>query len=193
MFTLELFLNNKLFQYHVSTDSPYYSSNNSLQLQLSNELYKWNDIIVPEKTYSNTQTMYQILSDILEYYESNYINNVVFDYMYVVMPYSGQPTNYRRSIKTALQNTRLSLGASLVLKEDTLMNQLTKICTTMYLNCYMDDNNILHFSSARPILDYINDVDYNLNSIIDIPYNKQISKLEYDILVSNRFDDVEIS
>lgn len=193
LFSLELYLNNKLFQYHISTDSPYYSSNNTLQLQLSNDIYKWNDITVPEMSFSNPQSMYDVLDYILDQYEENYINNVVFDTLYFVKDVSSVPTNDRYIISTHLQNIKVAQDRPFTLKEDTLINQLKKFCTTMSLNCYMDDNNKLHFSSSRPILDYIDENDYLLNGIIDIPYNKQINKLEYDMLVSNRFDDVEIS
>ena len=176
VFSLELYLNSALIQEHISTDTPYYSGNNTITIELTNELEKWNSIVVPEHTFSSGR-MYDVLKYILDFYEVDYINKISTN-EYVIVD------NTPMFISTLLTMTSFS---NITLKEGTIMEQVAKVCTTLLLNCFVNDNGVVCFRSARPTKSPI-----NLVKTTDIPFEKQYSKFEYDILVKNSYYEVEI-
>lgn len=182
VFSLELFLNNKLFHTHISNDSPYYSSDNTIKIELSDTIELWNNIEVLENTFGGSTNMSDVLAYIFDFYETDYLysGNVTFGTCYYIDS-NGQEINAYIS--------QILIGTSardLNLKKGTIMEQIKKICTAFLLNCYVDDRNTVHFVSARP------KKTKPQEKYCKIPFKNQFKKLDYDILVKNTYDDLEI-
>lgn len=175
LFSLELYLNNKLTQEHVSTQNPYYSSDKNLKLDLSNEVQNWNNITFAQTTYSNT-TLYNLLSIFLnkiKTYTTVEINTMLNEYC---VDYE----NAQTTIESILKNFNVS---SFTLESASVLQQINKICAAAQLQCVIKDNGTIKFYSARPL-------KYTNEKVIVIPFEKQYETFNYSILVDNRYDSV---
>lgn len=176
LFSLYLFINNRQVQHHISTSAPYYANNNTLALELTNKIQKWNEIIVPAMNI-NSKSVFWFLQ-------------------YLLVTYLGYTNQEVRSIAESKEiivenGDTLSIYDYLVyldindieLQQGSLLDQLSKLCKATQLNFYMKDDGTLTFSMARPLK------IYNEQKIV-IPYEKQYGTFDYSILVDNRYDDV---
>ena len=173
MFTLDFYTGKQyLYASHISNASPYYTNNRTLQLQLTNDIENWNNIIVSEKIYNNSLSLLDLLIDILETYTS-YDSGDIRDWL-LNESFDGDD-----DLATYMDHITI---APFTLEEGTLLAQMNKICNVAQMNgCYLED---FRFYSARPLIDYI--------TYTHIPPNKQYSTFEYSILTTNRYDGVQI-
>ena len=184
LFTLELKANDKAIQKHISTNSPLYTADRKIELNLSDELSLWDNIIVPEKTYNYQDTLYDVLSDLVTYDTNLDIDVLCSDDIVVGSDFPSLSYRSNWGIKDYLES--LLFTQSTTLKEGTLRQQFEKICACAQLVLYINRDNEIKFMSARPVVS--NEFDTN---VIEIPYGKQYEKASYDILMSNRYEDVE--
>lgn len=176
LFTLYLYVNNKLLQEHISTTNPFYSQNQKLKLELSNDLSNWNNTNIAETAYSSTIRMYGFLTTILNKvrtYTSAEIDAMLTNKIIDV-------DNSEVSIETYFRDMYIS---PFTLQSGSVLEALNKICETAQLNCLFDDSGNLKFYSARPI-------KFSDEKVIVIPFEKQFSVLNYSILTDNRYDTV---
>lgn len=175
LFTLELYVNNRLLQTHISTSAPYFTDNYTMKFELSNKVEKFQNTYL-SLSYSNRESALNILEDICRE-----LND--FDMEYGQILYLMDGTNYEENIEDYLAYFEVYGGNTLSL-EGNALELINKICCAFGLNAYFVDNgNFLHLSSARPRKMYS-------ESVINIPYEKQYSDFDYSILVTNRYDRV---
>lgn len=179
LFSLYLFINGRQVQHHISTSAPYYANNNTLALELTDNISNWNRIIVPEQSFNDTD-LYSVLENLLIVY-AGYSNQDVYDSCMNYYLYSGvsDHTDY-------IMNHLLNVIVSFTLQQGSLLDQLNKICQAAQLNAYFKDNGKLVFKMARPKMV----TTERNNKIIVIPYEKQYGTFDYSILVDNRYDVV---
>ena len=182
LFTLELLVNGKAIQKHISTNSPIYTSDRKIELDLTDELALWDSIKVPGNThtYTTSDTLYNVVYDL-----ATYDGNI--DLLEMCRDYTIVGTNQTQPIYVYLQGFKFK--SNVTLQEGTLREQFEKVCNCSMLNIYVDRQNNIKFTSARPsftlpMLD---------NGAIMIPYKKQYSKVDYDLLVSNRYEEVDFT
>lgn len=185
IFTLDLYMNNKLFVKHITNQSPYYDGDKTIKLQLTNEIDKWNQVQIPSLIFQNTN-LYDVFVTIMMTYDSELTSNEI-DIMlrnYIDYMQRNGYTTYD-SIKSYMQDININ---AFTLKADSMANQIKKICTVAQLCCYVDDNGLITFDTARP-----KDSRQSEYTSLRITKAEEVSNLDYDILVSNRYDDVEFS
>ena len=188
LFTLDLYLNNKLFQKHITNQTPYYDENKTIQLQLTNELEKWNQVQIGDISFANT-TLFNVFSRVLFEFDRELAPSRIIGAKKIVVSTYTNGVQQDRNVNLATYLNDIKIQP-FTLKKDSLANQIKKICTVAQLCLYIDDNGEIKLTSARPkLLSY----QYDTMEAIGIGYSEETSSLDYDILVSNRYDDVEFS
>ena len=175
LFTLRLYMNDKLLQEHISSNNPFYSQNQRLKLELTNKIANWNNINIAETTFTTT-SLYNLLVIFL-----NKIKTFTTTEINAML--QKKAVNFddaEVTIEILLKN--FGVGP-FTLQSGTVQENINKICQTAELNCLFKDDGNLEFYSARPI-------KTNDEKIIVIPFDKQFSVLNYSILVDNRYDTV---
>lgn len=180
LYTLQLFINNRQVQEHISLSSPNYNLNNhTVKLELTNEIQKWNDIVVPEQTYNSNPRLYNVLTDILQNY-IGYTNNQLSTLNVKILFLNSSNVEEEKVLSVALYNITY---LSPTLQQDTALNILNKICQAMLLAIYLKDDNTLAIRSLRPR-------KLSDEKVIVIPFVKQYSALDYSIITDNKYDGV---
>lgn len=183
LFTLDLRVNSKSIQTHISTDSPLYTSDKQIDLELTDVLATWDNIQVPSHEFSANQTLYDVVIYLATFYDGIDVATMCNSYIVVgnenLVDYRSEESvsNYLQSI-IFTQNTTLESG--------TLREQFEKVCTCAQLFVYVNRANQIKFGTARPI--YLN---WTERIAIKIPFSKQYTRPSYDLLVSNRYQEVE--
>lgn len=170
LFALELYVNNKLLQKHISNSAPYFTDNYTMKLELTNEIMKYQNTYVEKTSYG---TMYDIFIEILSKYYGEL--NIEYKDMLLWTPNGNSNINVLNYLKS-FETLEISYS-------DNVLELLNKICNALALNIYLSDNNKIVVSSARPRM-------ATTESIITIPYQKQYSDFDYSIVVTNRYDRV---
>lgn len=187
LFSLDFYVNNNKIQEHISNQSPYFTDNSEIQLELTNIVEKWSSIEIPETNFSGS-SLYDVLLNVMQQYDNDLTQQDVDDML-------DQPMiAYQYYLQIYIDTTVINWLKGIyilpfTLKADSFINQLKKICTVAMLQCYINDEGNLKFVSARPLHSFVNDTD---RKIIQIPYKYQTKSLEYDILFLNRYEEVEI-
>lgn len=180
LFTLELYVNNRLLQTHISNSAPYFTSNYTMKFELSNKVEKFQNTYL-NLSYSNQESAYHILEDIIGSFadfDTEYDQIIYFD--------STLNTDVEEGIEHYLDFFRVPSGETFSI-EGNAIELINKIFNTFGLNAYFVDNaNFLRISSARPL-------QFSSWGVINIPYQKQFSDFDYSILVTNRYDRVFFS
>ena len=81
IFTLDLYMNNKLFVKHITNQSPYYDGNKAIKLQLTNEIDKWNQIEIPEMIFSSQTTLYDVYKAIMLAYDDSLLDSEIDSFL----------------------------------------------------------------------------------------------------------------
>lgn len=175
LFTLDLYINNRMLQSHISNSAPYFTDNYTMKFELANDIEKFkNDNI--SLSYPPTYTAWEILHDILSGYD---------DIMIKGNPMLLWTSNgdVETVVAQYLSSIEIPNGESLSL-EGNVLDIVNKFCSAFGLNAYFeDDGKSLVFSSARPR-------KVSGEAVINIPYEKQYSDFDYSILTMNRYDRV---
>lgn len=193
IYNLYLYINGQQQQTHISVEAPLYNKDNTIILQLSDILKNWNNIIIPSQTYHPNFAGYSLI-DIL----SNSLSNAGINYNDILdlsmeikvgdIPGStfayGETTVYTYLNYIKINNT---ISESITIPEMSLLDFINNICNIAQLQGCIDKNGKLKLFNARPLM-----TSNELKNCLVIPYSKQLTKLKYDIIVSNRYDEVNI-
>lgn len=175
LFTLDLYVNNRMLQSHISNSAPYFTDNYTMKFELTNDIEKFkNDNI--NLSYPPTYTAWEILHDIL----SGYDDIIIKGNPMLLWTSNG---DVEMVVAQYLSGIEIPNGESLSF-EGNVLDIVNKFCSAFGLNAYFeDDGKSLIFSSARPR-------KVSGEAVINIPYEKQFSDFDYSILTMNRYDRV---
>ena len=175
-FGVEIYVKGKLVQKHIVVDNPYYSADGSMEISLTNIIEKMNNVI-PQKTYSAYSKLLDIFYDIMvtqcDYSELEFYN------MLNEKAFSSSDVTYR----DLFDRTRIQ--QSMTLQKGTLREQIQKICQATRSYFFQNDDGQLTFVYAG--VGCMSNKYY-----LDSYYKDQISRLSYDILTANQYDEVVI-
>lgn len=174
LFELNLFINNKIVQSHISNSAPYFTDNSTMKFELTNDIVKFQDKHYNE-SFSSGYNVYEIIGDIFSDYE--------FDVEYADMLAWTPDENISIDVGTYLSFFEVPVQDTFTI-DGSVLEVTNKICNAFGLQAYFDDSGSkLIFTSARPRMSII-------EVIINIPYQKQYSDFDYSILTVNRYDRV---
>lgn len=182
MFNITFYMNQKKLQYHIPSDSPYYSDDNTLTIQLTNEISLWNNIDCEEIVYSNETTLYQVLKDVFT--KTLAISEIDYMLRTVINVSSSLGEHEEMSVLDYLKSIKIP---SFTLQTDSLTNQINKICTVAQLNLFINDIGELTFLNARPVA---TDDELEEDNIINLRYYQQYGSPKTTIFVANKYDEV---
>lgn len=174
LFELNLFINNKIVQSHISNSAPYFTDNSTMKFELTNDIVKFQDKYYNEG-FSSGYNVYEIIGDIFSDYE--------FDVEYADMLAWTPDGNVSTDVGSYLSYFEVPSQETFDI-EGSVLEVTNKICNAFGLQVYFDDSGSkLIFTSARPRM-ASNEI------IINVPYQKQYSDFDYSILTVNRYDRV---
>ena len=174
LFTLELYVNNRLLQKHISTSAPYFTDNSTMKFELTNDIVKFQDKHYNE-SFSSGYNVHEIIGAIFSSYE--------FDVEYADMLAWTPDENISIDVGTYLSFFEVPVQDTFTI-DGSVLEVTNKICNAFGLQAYFDDSGSkLIFTSARPRMSIV-------EVIINIPYQKQYSDFDYSILTVNRYDRV---
>lgn len=174
LFELNLFINNRIVQSHISNSAPYFTDNSTMKFELTNDIVKFQDKYYNEG-FSSGYNVYEIIGDIFSSYE--------FDVEYADMLAWTPDGNVSTDVGSYLSNFEVPSQETFDI-EGSVLEVTNKICNAFGLQAYFDDSGSkLIFTSARPRM-ASNEI------IINVPYQKQYSDFDYSILTVNRYDRV---
>lgn len=174
LFELNLFINNKIVQSHISNSAPYFADNSTMKFELTNDIVKFQDKYYNE-SFSEGYNVYEIIGEIFSDYE--------FDVEYADMLEWTPDGNNSTDVGSFLSNFEVSTQETFAI-DGSVLEVTNKICNAFGLQVYFDDSGSkLIFTSARPRM-ASNEI------IINVPYQKQYSDFNYSILTVNRYDRV---
>lgn len=175
LFTLEIYVNNRLLQTHISNSAPYFTDNYTMKFELSNKVEKFQNKYL-NLSFSGQESAFDILEDICRSF-----NDFDTEYDNVLILNNG--VNIEYPLDHYLSVFEIPSGQTFTI-EGNALELINKICNAFGMNAYFRDKaNFLYFTSARPRM-------IVGERIINIPYQKQFSDFDYSILVVNRYDRV---
>lgn len=182
-FGVEIYVNHKIVEKHVVSDNPYYSSDKTMDIRLSNFGNSQRKISMENYSIQKySTTLYQVVYEMLSRmgFPSAEIDNMFSEY--IVYNYSNSYDNI--TIEDYFYN--MVFRENYVIKEDTMINLLNRICQATRTYIYVNNEGKMKFVAAT-VKRVIDD-----STVIDIPYKKQASSFSYDIITNNNYDDVNI-
>lgn len=184
VYNLYSYLNGSQIQQNISIDAPFYSQENQLEINLTNNISNWNSVNFNERTYGTGTNLYQVLLDamrILGYSDSDVelMTNNIINVSYIG---GGITNNEELSVKGYLQSITFD---ECTIDKTNVADILNSICTVAQLFIYADNEGNIKFANARPLAS-------SSEETLLISYKNQRTHLEYDMVVANRYDSAEI-
>lgn len=184
VYNLYSYLNGNQIQQNISVDAPYYSQENQLEINLTNNISNWNSVNFNERTYGTGTNLYQVLLDamrILGYSDSDVelMTNNIINVSYIG---GGITNNEELSVKGYLQSITFD---ECTIDKTNVADILNSICTVAQLFIYADNEGNIKFANARPLAS-------SSEETLLISYENQRTHLEYDMVIANRYDSAEI-
>lgn len=184
VYNLYSYLNGNQIQQNISVDAPFYSQENQLEINLTNNISNWNSVNFNERTYGTGTNLYQVLLDamrILGYSDSDVelMTNNIINVSYIG---GGITNNEELSVKGYLQSITFD---ECTIDKTNVADILNSICTVAQLFIYADNEGNIKFANARPLAS-------SSEETLLISYKNQRTHLEYDMVVANRYDSAEI-
>ena len=174
LFRLDLYINDRMVQSHISNSAPYFMDNFTMKFELTNDVEKMKNGNI-NLNYSEGYTALEILQDILSDYGVQIVGTPM-----LLWTSNG---NVEMVVGQYLSSIEIAYHELLIFSGNVL-DVLNKFCSAFGLNAYFDDTGKrLIFSSFRPR-------KVSGEVAINIPYQKQYSDFDYSILTSNRYDRV---
>ncbi len=180
----EIYANNNLIQVHKAKGTPFYSGDNSFGMDFTNDIEKINEIKTPEIVYENETTLYQVFCDIMAYdedYNQTDIDNMLSNRITV-----NNINDTFNAINLTIKDYMLNIHIPpFTLRQDSLLNQIGKICTVAQLSGCFNDVGNLKFFTARPTA-----TGEEISNVIEIPYEKQRNKITFNLFKDNKYTKV---
>lgn len=177
--SIEIIANGNQIQEHISSESEYQNAigTKSLNIQLDDDLSLWDNINFKGYQLNVSSSLYSVLSEMLiDFYTQDEIDEML----------DGNIFNQENRLITILEYTKSINIEYPYLPTSTLREAIDKVCAMTQLNVLKNKNNKIKFVSARP-------VRFNNQNIISIPKNKQLSILNRDIFIKNKYGSVNVS
>lgn len=167
---IEIYVNGKQIQAHITSDSDYDGQDKILRLQMNNKINDWNSIIVPEIKLIIDISAYTLLQNILESVGlSDYFNEFIQD---------NDISNYLKNIKFNYIH----------LDSDNLKNILNYFCELIQCNLFFDEYGNAHFKNARPRAN-----SSELNNAIRIRKTYMLNNLSDNLILKNKIKNISFS
>lgn len=142
---IDILLNNKNIQTHISSSNDYDTSNNSFYVSLTNAIDKM-DQIYGGLDYDGTEkTLYEILDIVLKSYYGDSFSLLQTIYFKRCKLFDGTDTSMEFYLK------HIIIKYPVIEYGYTYRQIFNDICTIAQLNMYLDDDNNVTFSQSRPI------------------------------------------
>lgn len=172
MNNIEIYIDNKKIQHHITTDSDY-EDGKVFTMDFENSL-SFLEAKYAGRNLTDSMTAYALLVEVLE--TLNYNNEQIDSMLDEDIIYGNSEIG---SVKSYLEKITIEYP---YLETSTYRETLNKFCTLAQLNLLEDDNGNLKFVSARPI-------DVESKPIIVIPANRQFSRLVKDEFLKNKYNN----
>lgn len=188
-FSLNVEMFNGNISHHISTDTPYYDSDQTFTINLADRISVWNDLICEPTTYIQQTTLYDVLFDLLNTYIPKE-GVKAFQKMAnqkIVIGNNGDSAEVEQTEAYITDYLQDIIIPAFGFDEESLVSRLNKICVVAQLQCYFDNNNILSFISARPKA-----TQEELDNRLIVEYGDQFEEVVSTILVANAYDNVII-
>lgn len=184
VYNLYSYLNRNQIQQNISIDAPFYSQENQIEINLTNNISNWSSVGFSGRTYEAGTNLYHVVEDTMAIlgYSSEDVKEMTGTIIKV---------DYKEP--TGIENTEeISVGdylKSIIFDECTIdktnvADILNSVCTVAQLFIYAEDDGKIKFANARPL------ASANEDTLV-IPYKNQRTRLEYDMVVANRYDNVD--
>lgn len=204
VYNVYIYTNNNLVQTHIGDSSSYDNSKAQMEFELTNDISLFKTTYINPEDFKNVTTAYEVLSIIMwTYYlvNSEYMSLEDFvlnempkyfndEYVNWFIPYEDTIQMYDtdlRQIRLATLLQMFYLRGSLELEKMTVYDALVYFCEAFRIFMYIDDNNVVKFTSARPLI-----ASSENSKICLIKPSIQISTFEYDLTTKNRYVEVKI-
>ena len=176
-FSIVISINDKEIQHHITVDSPYYNNKNLLELDLTNSLSQWDNIKCLGFSYDFVATLYDTLHTMLS--SSGFDDEEIDGMLDTVINIGGEDVTVKQYLERIIVE-------DIDVVESSLRQAVDKICNIALLQVIENDNGEIKFISARPLA-----TQDELDTAKVIPLRMQKSDFEYEILLSNEYEDVD--
>lgn len=164
-----LYVNGKLMQSHITTDSDY-STDNMFSIQMTNTLAKWDTLQYNGRNLTYETSLYQILVDVLTTIRYNQVEiDNMLDYK-------------ENSIKVYLESIIIPYP---YLLNGTIREAIDKICLIAQLSVIENDNGEIKFISARPR-------KVSTDNVLKLSPTQIVGQPQKDIILKNKYDGIKI-
>ena len=172
MNNIEIFIDDKKVQHHITTDSDYEDCK-VFTMEFENSL-SFLETRYAGRNLTDPMSAYSLLSEVLQ--TLNYTSEQIDSMLSEEIIYGDSETG---SVKSYLEKITIEYP---YLESSTYRETLNKFCTLAQLNLLEDDNGNIKFVSARPI-------GVESQPVIVIPSNRQFSKLVKDEFLKNQYNN----
>ena len=176
-FSIVISINDKEIQHHITVDSPYYNNKNLLELDLTNSLSQWDNIKCLGFSYDFVATLYDTLHTMLS--SSGFDDEEIDGMLDTVINIGSEDVTVKQYLERIIVE-------DIDVVESSLRQAVDKICNIALLQVIENDNGEIKFISARPLA-----TQDELDTAKVIPLRMQKSDFEYEILLSNEYEDVD--
>ena len=179
----DIYIDDKLVQKHITTDSTYDKNGNELQISLSNSVELLNNMVFSGINYEGTPlTAYDILFRVFsEYYGSDFTEDKFKELMSENIVYGLEDELYG-PIYSYLKN--ITLEYPYIETGKTYKEIIDDFCAMTQLQMYVDTDGYIKATSARPV---IGDWDFIIAN-----EKCQMSDIKEDLFVKNKYNGIEI-
>lgn len=176
-FSIVISINDKEIQHHITVDSPYYNNKNLLELDLTNSLSQWDNIKCSGFSHDFVETLYDILNTMLSI--SGFDEEEIEGMLDTVINIGSEDVTVKQYLERIIVEDVEAV-------ESSLREAVDKICNIALLQVIENDNGEIKFISARPLA-----TQDEKDTAKVIPLRMQKSDFEYEILLSNEYEDVD--
>ena len=180
---LEVMANNQLIQSHISTDSSYDNNTRILSLDLGNrintlDILKYKGYNYPDHKENLATLLFDVMSNLKYVLGTDELTEDEFKNM---LSDKHDPTY---TLYEFLYSTEVEYP--IIEANKTYREVIDEFCTIAQMQMYIEDDGKIKFVSARP---KVFDVD---NKSIRIPKGNMFSQLNYNLILKNKYDGIEI-
>lgn len=179
----DIYIDEKLVQKHITTDSTYEKNGNELTISLSNSVDILNNTVFSGIEYGGVPlTAYDVLFRVFsEYYGEGFTDDKFKELMSERIIYGINDEHYG-PIYSYLQ--KITIEYPYIESGKTYKSIIDDFCAMTQLQMYVDTDGYIKATSARPV---IGDWDFVISDL-----NCQMSDIKEDLFVKNKYNGIEI-